>query len=97
MRRVGMPSLAPRAADLALNHTGSNTYWFANLWVAPNRERAYVAVTNSAESDLDQTREMLDSIIESLIESHSVMVRKPAWWPVTVRHQLSRLAPVVRE
>ena len=58
------------AADLALNHTGSNTYWFANLWIAPNRERAYVAVTNSAESDLDQTREMLDSIIGSLI-NHS--------------------------
>ena len=58
------------AADLALNHTGSNTYWFSNLWAAPNRERAYVAVTNSAESDLDQTREMLDSIIGSLI-NHS--------------------------
>ena len=60
----------PWAAGLALNHTGTNTYWFSLLWVAPNRERAYLAVANSAESDLSQTSEMLDSIIGSLI-NHS--------------------------
>lgn len=58
------------AAGSALNHSGSNTYWYSLLWVAPNRERAYLAVANSAEPDLDQTHEMLDSIIGSLI-NHS--------------------------
>ena len=56
------------AADRALNHLGSNTYWVTILWVAPNRERAYLAVANSAEPDLDQTEDMLDSIIWSLID-----------------------------
>ena len=55
------------AADRALNHLGSNTYWATSLWVAPNRERAYLAVANSAEPGLDQTHELLDSIIARLI------------------------------
>ena len=55
------------AAGSTLAHSGSNTYWYSSLWVAPNRERAYLAVANSAEPDLDQTHEMLDSIIWSLI------------------------------
>ena len=55
------------AADLALNHAGSNTYWYSNLWVAPNRERAYVVVANSTD---DATFDMLDDIIGNLI-NHS--------------------------
>jgi CubicO group peptidase (beta-lactamase class C family) len=36
------------AGGAALAHTGSNTYWFAVVWVAPARQSAYVAVTNCA-------------------------------------------------
>ncbi len=55
------------AAGNTLNHSGSNGYWYSSLWVAPNRARAYLAVANSAEPDLNQTHELLDSIIWSLI------------------------------
>ena len=56
------------AAGIVLSHLGSNTYWGSLLRVAPNQERAYLAVANSAEPALDQTHEMLDSIIGSLID-----------------------------
>jgi CubicO group peptidase (beta-lactamase class C family) len=36
------------AGGVALAHTGSNTYWFAVMWVAPARQSAYVAVANCA-------------------------------------------------
>lgn len=35
----------------ALNHTGSNTSWFSNLWMAPRRQFAIVAVTNVGDGD----------------------------------------------
>ena len=57
------------AADLALFHDGTNLYWYSTLWVAPNRERAYLVVANSAEADFE-TGAMLDPIIWSLI-NHS--------------------------
>ena len=56
--------------DIGIGHDGSNTFWYSRLWVAPNRERAYIAVANSAESDLDQTVDMIGPIIWSLI-NHS--------------------------
>ena len=54
--------------DIGIGHGGSNTYWYSTLLVLPNRERAYVAVANSAEPDLDDTFDMLDSIIGNLID-----------------------------
>ncbi len=56
--------------DTGIGHDGSNRFWYSRLWVAPNQERAYVAVANSAESDLDLTVDMIDSIVGSLI-NHS--------------------------
>ena len=38
----------PWAGGKVLFHTGSNTTFFANVWMAPLRGRAYLAVTNSA-------------------------------------------------
>lgn len=35
------------AGGTALNHTGSNTMWYANLWLAPAREFAVLIVTNA--------------------------------------------------
>ena len=58
------------AAGTALSHAGSNTFWYSVLWVAPNLDRAYVAVANSVSADYATTANMLDSIIDSLI-SHS--------------------------
>ena len=48
-------------------HIGSNTYWYATLWIAPNRGIAYIAVANSAESDSSETHDVLDAIISNLI------------------------------
>ena len=35
------------AGGTAWNHTGSNTYWFCNLWVAPQRDFAVLVFTNA--------------------------------------------------
>jgi hypothetical protein len=37
---------------VALNHAGSNNLWFADLWVAPVRDRAFVTVTNRGDYDV---------------------------------------------
>lgn len=37
----------PWAGGTAWNHTGSNTYWYCNVWVAPHREFAVVVFTNA--------------------------------------------------
>jgi D-alanyl-D-alanine carboxypeptidase len=36
------------ANGVALNHVGSNTYWWANVWLAPARNLAFVVVSNAA-------------------------------------------------
>ena len=61
------------AGGTALNHDGSNTYWYATLWIAPSIGVAFVAVANS--SDLIEDRGVytsLDSIIFSLISDDSL-------------------------
>lgn len=36
----------PWAGGKTLSHTGSNTMWFATVWIAPAKKVAYLAVTN---------------------------------------------------
>ena len=48
-----------------LTHAGSNTSWYAVMWIAPNVGRVYVAVANSAEG---ATSGVLDTIIGKLIK-----------------------------
>ena len=56
------------AGGTALNHAGTNTFWFATLWIAPSLGVAYVAVANSADFYEDRgVYRSLDSIISSLI------------------------------
>ena len=52
------------ARGIALNHTGSNTYWNTHLWVAPEIGRAFVAAANSWDDD---TSDMLDGIVYDLV------------------------------
>lgn len=35
------------AGGTALTHAGSNTMWYANVWMAPGRDRAFLVATNS--------------------------------------------------
>lgn len=37
----------PWAGGLALTHTGSNTTWYATVWIAPNNGTAYLAAFNA--------------------------------------------------
>jgi CubicO group peptidase (beta-lactamase class C family) len=38
----------PWAAGRVLNHNGSNTYWYASIWIIPARDLATLVVTNQA-------------------------------------------------
>jgi len=39
----------PWASGVALQHNGSNTLWFADIWIAPQRNAALLAATNTAD------------------------------------------------
>ena len=53
-----------------LAHSGSNTLWFAVAWIAPERNMAFVAVTNvgvQAGEDLVSGERATDQVIQALI------------------------------
>lgn len=37
------------AAGLTFSHGGSNTLWYADIWIVPNRNAAFLAATNTAD------------------------------------------------
>ena len=39
------------AAGVALNHTGSNNQWYGNIWMAPSRQFAVIALTNIGDAN----------------------------------------------
>ncbi|MCY4060709.1 MAG: serine hydrolase [Gammaproteobacteria bacterium] len=53
----------------AITHGGSNTSWFALLWIAPRIGHAYVVAANSAEADVSGTFRLLDRIVSKLIRA----------------------------
>ena len=42
------------AGGAALNHNGSNTYWFATIWVAPARNFAVLLATNQGDKQAER-------------------------------------------
>jgi CubicO group peptidase (beta-lactamase class C family) len=54
------------AGGKALTHGGSNGYWFAVIWLAPNRNSGYLAVTNLGN---ETAEEACDSTVGELIET----------------------------
>ena len=61
------------AGGTVLHHNGTNTFWFATLWIAPSLGVAYVAVANSADFYEDRgVYTSLDSIIYNLITSEQL-------------------------
>jgi CubicO group peptidase (beta-lactamase class C family) len=56
------------ANGAAFNHTGSNTLWFANVWVAPNRDRAFMTVTT--RGDVAAAFPASDAAVAALIEAY---------------------------
>ena len=55
----------PWGKGVVFTHSGSNTMWFATVWVAPNINRAFIAVTNSSDTN---SFKISDKVIGRLIE-----------------------------
>lgn len=53
-----------------LMHNGSNTMWFAVVWIAPKRNFAALAVTNLAGIGLKNGAAATDAAVKLLIETH---------------------------
>jgi CubicO group peptidase (beta-lactamase class C family) len=58
------------AGGKALTHAGSNTMWFAVVWIAPKRNAAYLAATNFGQ---DTAFTACDAAIGKLIEISSAL------------------------
>lgn len=54
------------AGGTTLSHYGSNTLWIASVWIAPDIDRAYLAVTNSGAGE---HFELVDATIGELVAS----------------------------
>jgi CubicO group peptidase (beta-lactamase class C family) len=52
------------AGGTTLTHNGSNTMWFAVMWIAPAKDAAFVAATNIAGKDAEQA---CDEAVATLI------------------------------
>ena len=53
------------AGGTVLNHSGSNTYWYVVIWVAPSIDRAYIVGTNSYDNE---SAALCDQVIGALID-----------------------------
>jgi CubicO group peptidase (beta-lactamase class C family) len=54
------------ARGLALNHSGSNTTWFATVWLAPSVNLGFLAATNQGGADAEKA---VDEAIRALIRA----------------------------
>jgi CubicO group peptidase (beta-lactamase class C family) len=55
----------PWGNGVVLTHTGSNTMWYAVVWVAPKIDRAFLVVTNSRD---EKSHAVCDQMIGKLIK-----------------------------
>jgi CubicO group peptidase (beta-lactamase class C family) len=55
----------PWGNGVVLTHTGSNTMWYAVVWIAPNVDRAFFVATNSRDNN---SHRICDQMIGKLIE-----------------------------
>ena len=55
----------PWGKGTVLNHSGSNTMWYALVWVAPQLDRAFLVATNSRD---DNSHPICDQLIGKLIQ-----------------------------
>ncbi len=56
------------AGGTALTHGGSNTLWFATVWLAPEKDMAFFAVTNAGG---DSAFKAVDEAVGALIKRHT--------------------------
>lgn len=55
----------PWGKGTVLTHSGSNTMWYATVWVAPNLDRSFLVATNSRD---ENSPAICDQIIGKLIQ-----------------------------
>ncbi len=55
----------PWAGGTALAHSGSNTVWFATIWIAPKKDRAYLVATNTGQKS---ARKACDDAVVQMIQ-----------------------------
>ena len=56
------------AGGVALTHTGSNTQWYSNIWLAPARQFAVIALTNVGDANGGNTAfSITDQIAAAMI------------------------------
>jgi CubicO group peptidase (beta-lactamase class C family) len=55
----------PWGKGTVLTHSGSNTMWYATVWVAPQLDRAFLVATNSRD---DNSHAICDQMIGKLIQ-----------------------------
>lgn len=66
----------PWAGGTAWNHTGSNTYWFCNVWVAPKMEFAVLVFTNAGGDDaFKATDEVAAAVIQQRLTQNAAVER----------------------
>jgi len=53
-----------------LHHTGSNTQWFSNAWIAPGKQAALIAVTNIGDGSGKKAFNVTDEALSRMIASH---------------------------
>jgi hypothetical protein len=55
------------AGGTALNHNGSNTSWFATIWIAPARNFAILVATNQGDKQAEKANdEAVGALIKAL-------------------------------
>jgi CubicO group peptidase (beta-lactamase class C family) len=57
----------PWAKGLVLTHSGSNTIWFATVWIAPKTNRIFVAATNRGD---DTASKGVDAAFGPMIDAY---------------------------
>lgn len=60
------------AGGVALTHSGSNTMWYATVWIAPKRNRIYLVATNAGGEPMGM---ICDRVISELIR---IDAKRPA-------------------
>ncbi len=58
------------AGGSVLNHTGSNTQWFSNAWIAPKKQAALIVVTNVGDGPAKAAFGVTDEVLSRMIASY---------------------------
>lgn len=61
------------AGGVCLSHSGSNTMWYSLVWVAPNKDLAFLVTTNIAG---DGAPKACDAVVQALLAWKTEMDRK---------------------